>query len=225
MPGHPDLALASMGLYVFDAGYLYDLLQSDAMDSASTHDFGKDLMAKIAGRGDLIAHPFGLSCVKSDLTAEAYWRDVGTIDSYWQANVDLTVPTPALDMYDNDWPVWTHQLQLAPAKFLFDDDNRRGMALDSLVSGGCIVSGATVRRSVLFSQVRLRSFSSVEGAVLLPAVEVARHARLKKVVVDRGVKIPEGLIVGEDPKADADRFQRTEGGTVLITEDMIEALS
>lgn len=224
MPGKPDRCLASMGLYVFDADYLYDLLARDFEDETSSHDFGMDLMPLIAGRGELQAHPFDESCVKSQSVAEAYWRDVGTIDSYWQANIDLTDPAPALDMYDTSWPIWTHQLQLAPAKFLYDEETRRGGAIDSLVSGGCIISGTTLRRSVLFSQVRVNSYCRIEGCVLLPSVEVERHARLKNVVVDRGVRIPNGLVVGEDREEDERRFRRSDDGVVLITKTMIQAL-
>ena len=224
MPGRPDRALASMGLYVFDAEFLYEQLTRDLADPASSHDFGRDLIPHVVGQGQAAAHSFARSCVASNPDAAPYWRDVGTIDAYWQANIDLTAVEPALDMYDTAWPIWTHQLQLAPAKFLFDEETRRGAAIDSLVSGGCVISGSTLRRSLLFSQVRVNSYCQIEGGVFLPSVEVGRHARLRNVVVDRGVAIPEGLVVGEDPEEDARRFRRTEGGIVLITKAMLERL-
>jgi glucose-1-phosphate adenylyltransferase len=225
MPGKPGHALASMGIYVFDAEYLYGALKSDAALEGSSRDFGKDLIPAIVACGEAVAHPFGLSCVKNSHEAPAYWRDVGTIDAYWSANLDLTRTTPELDMYDRDWPIWTYQEQLPPAKFVFDDDGRRGMAVDSLVSGGCIISGTLVRRSVLFSKVRLHSYSTVEEAVLLPEVDVGRHCHLRKVVVDTGCHIPDGLTIGLDPLQDAQRFVRTEQGVVLVTREMLERLA
>jgi glucose-1-phosphate adenylyltransferase len=170
------------------------------------------------------AHPFGDSCVGAD-GAEPYWRDVGTVDAYWSANVDLTTPTPALDMYDADWPIWTYQEQLAPAKFVFDEEGRRGMAVDSIVSGGCIISGSHVSNSVLFSRVRIHSYCAVDGAVLLPGVEVGRRARLRNVVIDRGCRIPEGLVIGEDPEGDARNFLRTEQGVTLVTQERLDRLA
>ena len=225
MPSRSDHALASMGIYVFDAQYLYAILQADAALDTSSHDFGKDLIPAIVARGEAVAHPFGLSCVKSSPEAPAYWRDVGTNDAYWAANLDLTHTIPELDMYDRDWPIWTYQEQLPPAKFVFDDDERRGMAVDSLVSGGCIISGALVRRSVLFSKVRLHSYSKVEESVLLPEVDVGQHCHLHKVVVDQGGQIPDGMSIGLDPVADARRFYRTEQGVVLVTRAMLERLA
>jgi glucose-1-phosphate adenylyltransferase len=171
-----------------------------------------------------VAHRFEESCVTTTPVAESYWRDVGTIDAYWAANLDLVMPTPQLDIYDRNWPIWTYQQQLPPAKFIFDDEDRRGVAVDSMVSGGCIVSGARVARSLLFSSVRINSYAQTCEAVLLPEVEVGRYARLNKVVVDRGCRIPEGLVVGEDPEADARRFYRSENGVVLISADMLAAL-
>jgi glucose-1-phosphate adenylyltransferase len=224
MPGKPDVALASMGVYAFSAGFLYDELQRDHDDPASSHDFGKDVIPRIVERGLAVAHPFEASCVTTTPEAEPYWRDVGTIDAYWAANLDLVMPTPQLDIYDRNWPIWTYQQQLPPAKFVFDDADRRGMAIDSMVSGGCIVSGAHVSRSLLFSSVRVNSYARLREAVLLPEVEIGRHARLTKVVVDRGCQIPEGLVVGEDPQLDARRFYRSEGGVVLISADMLAAL-
>lgn len=224
MPGKPNRALASMGIYVFDWDYLVPLLQRDARDEASSHDFGKDLIPAAVARGEAVAHPFGMSCIPNPDNEEDYWRDVGTIDAYWAANLDLTAVTPSLDMYDTNWPIWTHQEQLPPAKFVFDDEDRRGVAVDSLVSGGCIISGGTVRRSLLFSKCRVRSWSDVEESVLLPDVHVARHVRLRKTVVDRGCRLPEGLVVGEDPEEDARRFRRTANGVTLITAEMLAKL-
>ena len=168
MPGRPDMALASMGIYVFDAQALFDALATDAAAAGSSRDFGKDIIPALVAQGQAVAHPFGLSCVKSSPEAPSYWRDVGTVDAYWQANIDLTGTVPELDMYNRDWPVWTYQEQLPPAKFVFNDDGRRGSAVDSLVSGGCIISGAAINRSVLFSKVRVHSYCDVQEAVVLP---------------------------------------------------------
>jgi glucose-1-phosphate adenylyltransferase len=221
MPGKPDRALASMGIYAFSADFLYSELQRDHDDPTSSHDFGTDVIPHLVSRGLAAAHRFEDSCVKTTPDAEPYWRDVGTIDAYWAANLDLIRPTPSLDIYDPNWPVWTYQQQLPPAKFVFDDDDRRGLAIDSMVSGGCIISGAQVRRSLLFSSVRLNSYARTCDAVLLPEVQVGRYARLTKVVVDRGVRIPENLVVGEDPELDDKRFYRSEGGVVLISAEML----
>jgi glucose-1-phosphate adenylyltransferase len=221
MPGKPDRALASMGIYAFSADFLYAELQRDHDDPKSSHDFGKDVIPNLVSRGLAAAHRFEDSCVKTTPDAEPYWRDVGTIDAYWAANLDLVTPVPSLDIYDPNWPVWTYQQQLPPAKFVFDDDDRRGLAIDSMVSGGCIISGAQVRRSLLFSSVRVNSYAQTQGAVLLPEVQVGRYARLTNVVVDRGVRIPESLVVGEDPELDDKRFYRSEGGIVLISADML----
>jgi glucose-1-phosphate adenylyltransferase len=225
MPGKPDVALASMGIYVFDAQYLFDALKADANTPGSSRDFGKDIIPNMVAAGEAVAHPFGMSCVKSSPEAPAYWRDVGTVDAYWAANLDLTGTTPELDMYDREWPIWTYQEQLAPAKFVFDDDGRRGMAVDTLVSGGCIISGAHVRRSVLFSKVRLHSYATIEEAVLLPEVDVGRHCKLRKVVVDNGCIIPEGMQIGFDAEEDKKRFFRTDSGVVLVTKDMLQRLN
>ena len=225
MPGKPDVALASMGVYVFDADYLYQALQQDAESENSTRDFGKDLIPAAVRRGHAFAHPFGDSCIKSAPDAPAYWRDVGTVDAFWAANVDLTDTVPELDMYDREWPIWTYQEQLPPAKFVFDDDGRRGMAVDSLVSGGCIISGAAVRRSVLFSKVRVHSFSTIEESVLFPDVSVVRHCKLRRVVVDTGCQIPPGTVIGHDAAHDAERFFRTEGGVTLVTREMLARLA
>jgi len=224
MPGKPEVALASMGIYAFSANFLYSELQRDHDDPMSSHDFGKDVIPHLVSRGLAVAHHFEESCVTTTPESEAYWRDVGTIDAYWAANLDLVRPTPQLDIYDRNWPVWTYQQQLPPAKFIFDDEDRRGIAVDSMVSGGCIVSGAQVARSLLFSSVRINSWARTCEAVILPEVEIGRHARLNKVVIDRGCRIPEGLVVGEDPEEDARRFYRSEGGVVLISADMLAAL-
>ena len=222
--GKPGRALASMGVYIFSAEFLYAELERDHRDATSSHDFGKDVIPHLVSRGLAVAHSFEESCVKTTPEAEAYWRDVGTIDSYWSANIDLVMPVPSLDIYDRNWPIWTYQQQLPPAKFVFDDDDRRGMAVDSMVSGGCIISGATVRGSLLFSNCRVNSHARTSGAVLLPDVEVGRRARLKKVVVDRGCHIPEDLVIGEDPELDAKRFYRSDEGVVLVSADMLAAL-
>ena len=222
--GKPDRALASMGVYVFTAEFLYAELERDHQDPESSHDFGKDIIPKLVRRGLAVAHSFDESCVKTTPEADSYWRDVGTIDSYWAANLDLVMPVPSLDIYDPNWPIWTYQQQLPPAKFVFDDNDRRGMAVDSMVSGGCIVSGGTVRRSLLFSNCRVNSYAQTREAVLLPEVEVGRHARLTKVVIDRGCRIREGLVIGEDPDLDASRFYRTDAGVTLVTAEMLAAL-
>ena len=223
MPGHPDKALASMGVYIFNASFLYEQLERDHKDTTSSHDFGKDIIPHAVKLGVAVAHPFGLSCVKTEEGEQPYWRDVGTIDAYWEANLDLTATIPELNLYDTHWPIWTYQEQLPPAKFVHNEADRRGVAIESSVSGGCIISGE-VHRSLLFSNVRVHSYASVHWSVLMPEVEVGRHARLKHVEVDRGCKIPEGLVVGEDPVEDARRFYRTERGITLVTREMIAAL-
>ena len=225
IPGNPDMALASMGIYVFKTSFLAELLRRDAQDTTSSHDFGKDLIPYVVQHGKAVAHRFSNSCVKASRESEAYWRDAGTIDAYWEANIDLTSVMPGLDMYDHEWPIWTYAEITPPAKFVHAEEGRRGFALDSLVSGGCIVSGAGIFRSLLFTNVRVHSYAHLDGAVLQPDVDVGRGARLTNVVVDRGVRIPAGLVVGEDPSLDAQRFRRTEKGTVLITQPMIDRLS
>lgn len=225
MPGSPGLALASMGVYVFDAHYLYDALEADLKDPHSHHDFGQDLIPAMVARGEAVAHPFGRSCVKTSPQAPAYWRDVGTVDAFWATNIDLTATVPELDLYDQEWPIWTYQDTLPPAKFVFDDEGRRGMAVDSLVAGGCIVSGSSVRRSVLFTGVNIQSFSSVEEAVILPGADIGQGCRLRKVVVDEACHLPEGMAIGFDPKSDAQRFHRTPSGVVLVTAAMVKALT
>lgn len=224
MPGNPELSLASMGIYVFSADYLYHLLEEDARNPDSSHDFGKDLIPRAVAEHQALAHPFTLSAIATPPFSGPYWRDVGTVDAYWAANLDLASTTPALNMYDKDWPIWTYQEQLPPAKFVHDLDGRRGEAINALVSGGCIVSGSTVRESVLFSNVLVRSYSTIEQAVVLPDVQINRHCRLKKVVIDRRCVIPEGTVIGEDAEDDARRFHRTEGGVVLVTREMLDRL-
>jgi glucose-1-phosphate adenylyltransferase len=225
IPGNESMALASMGIYVFKTSFLAELLHRDAADPNSSRDFGKDLIPYVVQHGKAVAHRFGTSCVKADRESEAYWRDVGTIDAYWEANIDLTSVRAGLDLYDHEWPIWTYAELTAPAKFVYSEDGRRGFALDSLVAGGCIISGSGVFRSLLFTGCRVHSFAHLDGAVVHPDVEVGRNARLTNVVVDRGVKIPAGLVVGEDPALDAQRFRRTDKGIVLITQPMIDRLA
>jgi glucose-1-phosphate adenylyltransferase len=221
IPGDPDHALASMGIYVFNWDLLRDLLLKDMEDDNSSHDFGNDIIPQIVKKGRAMAHKFSESCVKSGLETEPYWRDVGTIDAFWQANIDLTDFVPKLDMYDTAWPIWTYAEIVPPAKFIHDEDGRRGSAVSSLVSGDCIVSGSEVRNSLLFTGCRTHSFSSLEHVVALPYVTVDRKAQLKNCVIDRGVNIPSGLVVGEDAVEDAKWFRRTDNGIVLITQDML----
>jgi glucose-1-phosphate adenylyltransferase len=225
IPGNPEMALASMGIYVFDTEPLFELLEADAADPQSSHDFGKDIIPWLVKNGKAVAHRFSASCVRSVQESESYWRDVGTVDAYWEANIDLTDIVPSLDIYDREWPIWTYAELTPPAKFVHDEDNgRRGSAVSSLVSGGCIVSGASLRRSLLFTGVHAHSYAQIDEAVILPYVTVGRHARLSKVVIDRGVRIPEGLVVGEDPEVDGSRFRRTDRGVCLITQAMLDRL-
>lgn len=218
LPSDPESCLASMGNYVFNTEFLFEQLKKDALNESSERDFGKDIIPAIIQDHNVFAYKF---C--NDFNDQkAYWRDVGTLDSFWQANMELLSPTPPLNLYDAKWPIWTYQEQLPPAKFVFDDDDRRGMTLDSIVSGGCIISGATVRRSVLFNEVRVCSYSQVEGAVILPDVVVQRHCKLKNVILDRGCIIPEGTVIGYDHVHDRKRgFRVSEKGVVLVTRDML----
>lgn len=224
VPGSPDVALASMGIYVFNTDYLLQALKEDAADENSDHDFGKDIVPKIVEHGRAVAHRFSASCVRSVQEAEPYWRDVGTIDAYWEANIDLTDIVPALDLYDHDWPIWTHSSITAPAKFVHNEAGRRGSAVSSLVSGDCIISGSEIDHSLLFTGVKVSSYSHIEGAVVLPYAKIGRSTQLKNVVIDRGVVIPEGLIVGYDAVEDERRFRRSEKGICLITQPMLDAL-
>jgi glucose-1-phosphate adenylyltransferase len=223
MPGDPDRALASMGIYVFDAAYLQRELARDIADPLSSHDFGKDIIPHAVRNGDAAAHPFSLSAVGTRPGADPYWRDVGTIDAYWDANIDLTATDPLLNVYDRHWPIWTYQSQLPPAKFVHNQADRRGMAIESVVSGGCIVSGS-VHRSVLFSSVRVHSHSTVSWSVLLPGVQIGRHARVHRAVLDRDCVIPDGMVIGEDAATDAERFVRSDGGITLVTREMLDRL-
>ncbi len=224
MPGRPDKSLASMGIYVFDADFLHRELERDLADPNSSHDFGKDIIPAIVKRNQAMAHPYDISCVGMKPGLLPYWRDVGTIDAYWDANIDLTATDPELNLYDTHWPIWTYQPQLPPAKFVHNHEDRRGIAVESMVSGGCIISGA-VFRSVLFSSVRVHSYASVSWAVLLPGVVVGRGARISKVVIDRGCIIPDGMVIGENAEDDARRFLRSEQGVTLVTEPMLRALA
>ena len=221
MPERRDRALASMGIYVFDESFLYEQLIRDAEDGGSSHDFGKDIIPRLVASGlPVHAHRFSDSCVNM-ANGAPYWRDVGTLDAYWEANMELTRVVPDLNLYDEDWPIWTYQEQLPPAKFVFDDDGRRGMAVDSLISGGCIVSGSLVRRSVLFSNVRVRNFCTLEDCVILPNVEIGNNVTLRRVVVDKRCRLPDGLEVGVDPVADRNRFHVTDRGiTVIVPESL-----
>jgi len=224
MPGDPARSLASMGIYVFETDFLCDLLEQDARDPNSSHDFGKDIIPALVASGDAVAHPFGRSCVMSGLETKPYWRDVGTIDAYWQANIDLTDFEPELDLYATDWPIWTYSELTAPAKFIHNEEGRRGQAVSSMVSGGCIISGSSLYRCLMFTGVQTHSYSQLEGVVALPYSEVGRRAHVKNTIIDRGVQIPPGLVVGEDPELDAKRFRRTQSGICLITRKMIENL-
>lgn len=225
IPGNEAMALASMGIYVFETKFLFQMLQEDADDPNSSRDFGNDIIPKIVKNGKAVAHRFTNSCIRAAEEIEEYWRDVGTIDAYFEANLDLTDTVPKLNMYDRDWPIWTDQIIAAPAKFVHDEDGRRGMAISSLISQDCIVSGAIARRSLLFTGVKMGSYSSCEEAVILPYCNIGRGARLSRVILDSGVRIPEGLVVGEDPELDARRFRRSESGVCLITKRMIDQLA
>jgi len=223
IPGKPDLCLASMGIYLFKAGFLYQELIRDAEDTLSSHDFGKDLIPYLVSRSRVFSHPFHRSCIKN-LDRPPYWRDVGTVDAYWEANMDLTYVEPALNLYDYDWPIFTHQAQLPSAKFVHSGPHRNGVALSSVVSGGCIISGATVYQSLLFSNVRVHSHAHLQEAIVLPEVDVGEHARIQRAVLARGCRIPRGMVVGEDAEEDARRFYRTSGGVTLVSPRMLEKL-
>ncbi len=227
MPGKPDSALCSMGIYIFNAAYLYRELQRDIVDPDSSHDFGKDIIPAAVRNGVAQAHPFELSCVHAPEEGpdkEHYWRDVGTVDAYWEANVDLTATDPSLNLYDARWPVWTYQPQLPPAKFVHNQIDRHGIAIESTIAGGCIISGE-LNRSVLFSGCRVHSYTRINWSVLLPDVEIGRHARLSRCIVDHGVRIPPGMVIGEDAQEDARRFRRTENGITLVTQNVLDRLA
>ena len=221
IPGQPDQALVSMGIYVFNTQFLYEQLIRDADDPRSSHDFGRDLIPYVVRRYRVFAHPFGESCVGMTPAQEPYWRDVGTIDAYWEANMELTKVVPELNLYDQDWPIWTYQEQLPPAKFVFDDADRRGMAIDAMVSGGCIISGAVVRRSLLFSDVWVESRSVIEDSVILPDVRIGCNVILKRAVIDRRCEIPDGMVVGVDSGTDRKQFHVTPEGVTLVTPNML----
>jgi len=224
IPGQPDVALASLGIYIFSTRLLIDELRRDADTPGSSRDFGKDLIPYLVKHGHAQAHRFGDSCVRTAEEPAAYWRDVGTVDAYWEANIDLTDVVPQLDLYDRSWPLWTYSEITPPAKFVHDLDGRRGSAVSSLIAGDCIVSGSTIHRSLLSTGVRAHSYSCLDEAVVLPYCHIGRGARLRKVVLDRGVVIPDGLVVGDDPELDARRFRRTDKGVVLITQPMVDRL-
>jgi len=217
MPHNPDRALASMGIYIISKDFLFNSLVEDAKDNSSSHDFGKDIIPSIIDSCRVFTYPFR----DAQKNTQAYWRDVGTVDAYWSANIDLVSVTPQLNMYDNDWPIWTYQEQLPPAKFIFDNEERRGMAVDSMVSGGCVISGAKVINSLLFSNVHVHSYSTIEDSVILPDTDIGENCRIKKAVIDKGTVIPAGTVVGENPEEDAKRFYVSDEGVVLITPDML----
>jgi glucose-1-phosphate adenylyltransferase len=223
IPGRPDRCLASMGIYLFKADFLFRELMRDAEDLNSSHDFGKDLIPYLVPKARVFAHGFERSCIKN-LDRPPYWRDVGTVDAYWEANLDLTYVEPALNLYDYDWPIFTHQAQLPSAKFVHSGPHRNGVALSSVVSGGCIVSGATVYQSLLFSKVRVHSHAHLQESVVLPDADIGQHARLRRAVVARGCRVPPGLVVGEDAEADSQRFYRTPNGITLISQRMLDKL-
>lgn len=224
IPGKPDKALGSMGIYVFHAEYLYKLLEADMNDESSEHDFGKNLIPRIVQDGGAVAHPLNLSSIPAATRNRPYWRDVGTVDAFWAANLDLAGDMPELNLYDRDWPIWTYQEQYPPAKFVPDAHGLNGETSNVLISGGCIVVGSNIRRSVLFSNVRVESACTIHEAVIMPDTVVGRGSRLSKVVIDRGCRIPDGMVVGEDAQEDGKRFFRTDSGVVLITRAMLDKL-
>lgn len=217
MPSRPDCTLASMGIYIFNTAFLFEQLIKDADSPGSSHDFGKDIIPRVLNSYRVFAYPFR----DAQSGVQAYWRDVGTVDSYWAANIELIGVDPELNLYDTAWPIWTYQAQTPPAKFVFDDPDRRGMAVDSMVSGGCVISGAEVRHSLLFSNVRVNSFSVVRDSVVLPEVNIGRHCRITKAVIDRGCHIPANTVIGEDLDEDRKRFHVSPGGVVLVTPDVL----
>ncbi|TMH36515.1 MAG: glucose-1-phosphate adenylyltransferase [Betaproteobacteria bacterium] len=224
LPDRPGWSLASMGVYVFKREFLNEQLRRDAADPHSSRDFGRDIIPYLVANSKAQAHRFAESCVRSRTEAAFYWRDVGTLDAYWEANIDLTDTVPELDVYDRNWPIWTYAKITPPAKFVHDQDDRRGLAISSMVSGGCIISGSSLRQSLLCEEVHIHSYGQIDHGVILPFVEVGRGVRLSRVIIDAAVKIPPGLVVGEDPDADAARFRRTEAGVCLITQRMIDRL-
>jgi glucose-1-phosphate adenylyltransferase len=218
LPGRPDSILASMGIYVFNTRLLEKLLAEDAADPNSAHDFGKNIIPQAIGNRQVFAYPF--QDVKT--RAQSYWRDVGTVDAYYEANLELVHVKPELNIYDKEWPIWTYQIQQPPAKFILDEDGRRGMATNSMVSGGCIISGAAVRQSLLFSDVRIDEHSVIERSVILPHVEIGKNCSVSNAIIDEGCQIPDGMQIGRDRAADEQRFYVTERGVVLVTADMLK---
>lgn len=217
MPGRTDTALASMGIYIFNAGFLFEQLIKDADTKGSKHDFGMDIIPAVIDKYVVNAYPF----LDLQSGVQSYWRDVGTIDAYWAANMELIGVKPDLNLYDKTWPIWTYQEQTPPAKFVFDNDKRRGLAVDSMVSGGCVISGSKVRHSLLFTNVRVNSYTTIQDSVVLPDVNIARHCRITKAIIEKGCEIPEGTIIGEDRAEDERRFFVSPGGVVLVTSDML----
>ena len=221
IPGKPDKALGSMGIYVFGAEYLYQLLEEDMADEASDHDFGKNVIPRVVKDGGAVAHPLNLSSIPSGTRSKPYWRDVGTVDAFWAANLDLASNLPELNLYDRDWPIWTYQEQLPPAKFVPDEHGLNGETSNVLISGGCIVVGSNIRHSVLFSSVRVEAYCTIHEAVILPETTIGRGCRLSRVVIDRGCRLPDGTVIGENAQEDARRFHRTDAGVVLVTPEML----
>lgn len=217
MPGRTDTALASMGIYIFNAGFLFEQLLKDADTKGSSRDFGHDIIPAVIDKYVANAYPF----LDLQSGAQSYWRDVGTIDAYWNANMELIGVKPDLNLYDNTWPIWTYQEQTPPAKFVFDNDKRRGMAVDSMVSGGCVISGAKVRHSLLFSNVRVNSYTTLQDTIVLPQVNIGRHCRITKAIIEKGCEIPESTVIGENRAEDEKRFHVSPGGVVLVTPDML----
>ncbi|MFT3930876.1 MAG: glucose-1-phosphate adenylyltransferase [Spongiibacteraceae bacterium] len=217
MPGKPGVSLASMGIYVFNTDVLCRELIDDSKLNDSAHDFGRDIIPSMLDRKRVFAFPFR----DRETGGQAYWRDVGTVDAFWQANLELIDVTPELNLYDADWPIWTYQEQLPPAKFVFDDDGRRGTAVDSMVAGGCVVSGSLVRHSVLFSNVRVHSFCEISDSVIFPGVDIARNCKIKNAILDRGCQLPEGSVIGFNLDEDRKRFHVSEKGVVLVTPEML----
>lgn len=217
LPHKPTHSLASMGIYVFSTDILFAELARDRDDVNSSHDFGKDIIPHMIERQKCCAYSF----VTSDASSTAYWRDVGTLESLWQANLELTKPSPQLDLYDDSWPIWTLQEQLPPAKFIFDEQHRRGSAIDSMVSGGCIISGATVKRSLVFSKVKIHACSQIEDSVIFPNVEIGENCQIRNTLIDRGCVIPDGLRIGFDRQEDEQRFYVSPKGIVLVTPSML----
>jgi glucose-1-phosphate adenylyltransferase len=217
IPGRADIALASMGIYVFSTSFLIEQLIKDAETDGSTRDFGHDIIPAVIDGHNVNAYPF----LNLQSGEQSYWRDVGTLDAYWSANMELIGVNPELNLYDKTWPIWTYQAQNAPAKFIFDDEDRRGQAVDSMVSGGCIISGATIKHSLIFSDVRVNSYTKILDSVILPEVIIGRNCRITKAIIEKGCHVPEGTVIGEDMDEDKKRFHLSSGGVVLVTPEML----